>query len=100
MLQGGTLFFQKEGKFISRFVCVVLFWFFCWVHKLGLWSEIVVYGFDKHPPHAEFLSVCMAPLTLPLSAAKFCFENCLTGLCRPYLICSISSQHSHVHVDK
>lgn len=29
MLQGGTMFFQKEGKFVSAFVCVVVFSFFC-----------------------------------------------------------------------
>lgn len=55
------MFFQKEGKIISGFVCVAVFWFFCWVNKmLSLWSEIVAYGFDKHLPYAQFLSAATA----------------------------------------
>lgn len=68
------MFFQKEGKFVSGFVCVVVFCSSFWVNKIGsLWSEIVVYGFDKHLSHAQFLSVRMVPLTLLLPAAKLLF---------------------------
>lgn len=68
------MFFQKEGKFVSGFVCVVVFCSSFWANKMmSLWSETVAYGFDKHPPHAQFLSVRMVPLTLPLPAAKLLF---------------------------
>lgn len=42
---------------------------------VSLWSEIVAYGFDKHPPHAQFLSVHVVPLRWPLPAPKLLFRE-------------------------
>lgn len=71
------MFFQKEGKFVSGFVCVVVLWFFLyWVNKMvSLWSEIVTYEFDNHCPYAQVLSVHVVPLTLLLPAAKLLFRE-------------------------
>lgn len=93
-------FRKKENLLVDLFVwwCFSFFvgltkW---WVFGLRLWHMYFINTLHMH----SFCQSLLLPWPCHCQLQSFCFENCLTGLHRPYLICSISSQHSHVCVGK
>lgn len=91
-------FRKKENLLVDLFV----WWYFAlfvgsakwWVFGLRLWHMDLTNILHMH----DFYQSIWLPWPCCCQLQSFSFENCLSGLCGPYLILSILSQHSHVCV--